>query len=72
LLKLRATRESIVRTRLYVTDIRNWPDIGRAHLEFFGSYVPTTTMVEVKGLILPDMLVEIEADALAEDPVPDA
>ena len=56
-------RKAIVRTRLFVTDIARWEEYGRAHAEFFGDHVPTTTMVEVSRLIAPDMLVEIEADA---------
>ena len=49
---------------MYVTDIDQWKEIGRAHGEFFGSVRPTTTMVEVSRLISPDMLVEIEAEAV--------
>lgn len=64
---LRASRRNIVRTRLYVTDISRWPEYGRAHREFFTEGVPATTMVEVKALILPEMTIEIEADALADD-----
>jgi isochorismate pyruvate lyase len=56
-------RESIVRTRLFVTDISRWEEFARAHREFFGVHRPTTTMVEVKSLIDPEMLIEIEADA---------
>ncbi len=61
---LGADKENVVRTRLYVTDISRWEAYGRAHAEFFGGHHPTTTMVEVKGLVRPDMLVEIEADAI--------
>ncbi|MEL6552460.1 MAG: RidA family protein [Cyanobacteria bacterium J06621_11] len=56
----------VVRTRMYVTDISQWEDIGRAHQEFFGEHPPVTTMIEVKGLINPDMLVEVEAEAFVE------
>lgn len=67
ILPLGASRKDIVRTRLFVTDISQWQDIGRAHGEFFKDFPPATTMVEVKSLIDPDMLVEIEADAILTD-----
>ena len=57
-------RARIVRTRMFVTDIDRWEEFGRAHAEFFGDHRPTTTMVEVRRLIDPDMLIEIEADAV--------
>ena len=55
--------EHVVRTRLYVTDIEQWPAIGRAHAERLGAHPPAATMVEVRRLIAPDMLVEVEVDA---------
>lgn len=58
-----ATLENVVRTRMFVTDISRWEEYGRAHGEFFREIMPATTMVEVSGLIDPDMLVEVEADA---------
>jgi enamine deaminase RidA (YjgF/YER057c/UK114 family) len=51
---------------MFVTDISRWEDFGRAHGEAFADHPPTTTMVEVRALIDPEMLIEIEADALVE------
>ena len=54
----------VVRTRVYVTDMSRWQDVGRAHGEVFGAIRPATSMIEVSGLIAPEFLVEIEAEAL--------
>jgi enamine deaminase RidA (YjgF/YER057c/UK114 family) len=62
--ELDADLEHVVRTRLFVTDITRWPEFGRAHGEFFAAHPPATTMVEVRALIRPEMLIEIEADAV--------
>ena len=61
-----ANLNDIIRTRMFVTDISRWEEYGRAHKEFFGSIKPATSMVEVKSLISPDMLIEIEATAVIE------
>jgi enamine deaminase RidA (YjgF/YER057c/UK114 family) len=58
-----ATLANVVRTRMFVTDIARWQDYARAHGEFFGEIRPCATMVEVRALIDPRMLIEIEADA---------
>ncbi len=58
-----ATLADVVRTRIYVTDISRWEEVGRAHRAFFDAVRPAASMVEVSRLISPEMLVEIEADA---------
>lgn len=62
--KAGARMEDVVRTRIFTTDISRWEEIGRAHGEFFRDIRPACTMVEVSRLISPEMLVEIEADAI--------
>jgi enamine deaminase RidA (YjgF/YER057c/UK114 family) len=59
------TLADVVRTRIYVTDIAHWRDVGEVHAEVFGDIRPAATMVEVSALIAPELLVEIEADAYA-------
>jgi enamine deaminase RidA (YjgF/YER057c/UK114 family) len=62
--QLGGTKEDIIRTRCYVTNIDQWEDVGRAHGEVFSEVMPATSMVEVSGLISPEFLVEIEATAI--------
>lgn len=62
-----ATLGHVVRTRIYVTNIDDWEQVGRAHADVFGAIRPATSLIEVKRLIAPELLVEIEADAISSE-----
>jgi enamine deaminase RidA (YjgF/YER057c/UK114 family) len=63
---LGAKMSDVIRTRMFVTDISKWEEIGKAHGEFFREIQPVASMIEVKGLIDPDLLVEIEVEAIVD------
>jgi len=64
-----ATLSDVVRTRMFVTDISRWREVGAVHAEVFGDIRPAATMVEVSALISPELVVEIEVDAYIEEPM---
>ena len=64
---LGAVKKDVVRTRMFVTSIKYWEDVARAHGEFFNNIRPASTLVEVKSLIFPDLLIEIEVTAMLQE-----